>query len=177
MKKFIFFPLWKIEDIENFLEMMERKGFRLVNVKFSYCFCFEPTQPKEVCYFLSYKSFRGESMDHYNYALLSEHKANPVKTKMCYFSVLRTKEEKKKMLLLYEGRLDYIKSKILEKLITSLVITLLFVTLFFLAIYATATITDFCILLLFVGLGIFSTTYYCIGYLKQRKKITIKGRF
>ena len=81
------------------------------------------------------------------------------------------------MLLLYEGRLDYIKSKILEKLITSLVITLLFVTLFFLAIHATATITDFCILLLLVGLGIFSTTYYCIGYLKQRKKITIKGRF
>lgn len=33
MKVFKYFPLWKIDDIERFLESMEQKGYRLEKIK------------------------------------------------------------------------------------------------------------------------------------------------
>ena len=48
-------------------------------------------------------------------ALLSKHKANPVKSKMCYYSLYRTKETKEKLKLLCDVRADYIKRILFEK--------------------------------------------------------------
>lgn len=83
MKKYIFFTLWNIEKLERMLHEYEQNGLRLESVSFNYQFRFEKSAEKEMQYFLSYKSFRGASMGNCDNALLSKHKANPVKSKMC----------------------------------------------------------------------------------------------
>jgi len=164
IKKYIFFPLWKIEVLEKKLSEMEQKGYRLENIKFSYCFFFKKSTPKEMNYFLSYKSFRGQSMSYADYALESRHYANLIKSKMCFFNLYRTKEQKEKLSLLYEARLDYIKRILLEKALTSFFITIIFTNLFFLSLMKAW---------LAIALAVISaclTTYYMIGYNKQKIK-------
>ena len=92
MKKFVFFPSWKIENVEKYLEDMEQKGYRLEKIKHSYWFYFKESVPKQMCYFLSYKSFRGSGNGHCDYALLSQHGANPIESKTCFYTLYRTKE-------------------------------------------------------------------------------------
>lgn len=170
MKKFVFFPLWKIENVEKYLESMEEKGYRLEKIRHSYCFYFKESTPKQMCYFLSYKSFRGISMGHCDYALLSEHSANPVKSNWCFYTMYRTKEHKENLSLLYEVRLDYIKMKLLEKALTSLFLTILFATLVFAAIITKLSCNEICLFSPIIGICVYLTIYYFCGYFKQKNK-------
>ena len=106
MRKFIFFPLWKIEKTEHTLAEMEKSGYRLTRVMFSYWFYFQKASPKDIRYFFEYKSFRGKTIP-FDYFLLSNHNANIVKNVYCYYSVFRTKATKEEMKLLYDVRLEY----------------------------------------------------------------------
>lgn len=170
MKKFIFFPLWRIEDIEKYLESMEQKGCRLEKIKHSYCFYFEESTPKQMVYFLSYKSFRGSSMGHCDYALSSKHSANPIKSKWCFYTMYRTKEYKENLSLFYEVRLDYIKTKLLEKALTSLFLTILFVTIILAAIIIKSSYKEIYLFSLIIGMCVYLTVYYFYGYFKQKNK-------
>lgn len=170
MKKFVFFPLWRIEDVEKCLESMEQKGYRLEKIKHSYCFYFKESIPKQMCYFLSYKSFRGSSMGHCDYALLSKHSANPIKSKLCFYTMYRTKEPKENLSFLYEVRLDYIKTKLLEKALTSLFLTILFVTVVLAAIITKSSYKEICLFSPIIGICVYLTIYYFYGYFKQKNK-------
>ena len=137
IKKCMFFPLWEIQKLEDWLEKMEREGYILDNIKYSYFFSFRKTVPKKTHFFLTYKSFRGRDMGAWEYALESTHKANPIKTKMCFYSMYRTKESKGELSLLFEARLDYFKRLLLGKAFTAL-----FVTIMFASTFLAATITS-----------------------------------
>ena len=50
MRKFIYFSLWEIEHIEHILEQMEKEGYRLINVRYSYLFEFKNSKTKEMNY-------------------------------------------------------------------------------------------------------------------------------
>ncbi len=170
MKKFVFFPLWKIEDVEKYLESMEQKGYRLEKIKHAYFFYFKESIPKSMCYFLSYKSFRGRSMEHCDYALLSEHSANPIKSKMCFYTMYRTKAHKENLSLLYEVRLDYIKTKLLENALISLFLTVLFSAIAFLDIITRWSYKGIFLFTPIVGICVYLATYYFYGYFKQKSK-------
>lgn len=170
MRKFIFFPLWKIEDIEKYLESMEQNGYRLEKIKFSYWFCFTKSTSKQMCYFLSYKSFRGSGMGHYDYALLSKHGANPVESKWCFYTMYRTKDYKENMSLLYESRLDYIKTKLLENALTSLFLIVLFSVIFLFAVVNQSGHSAILVFCPIMGICVFLTIYYFYGYFKQKIK-------
>ena len=170
MKKFVLFPLWRIEDVEKYLESMESKGYRLEKIKHSYCFYFKESTPKQMCYFLSYKSFSGSSMEHCDYALSSKHSANPIESKMCFYTMYRTKESKENMTLLYEVRLDYIKTKLLEKALTSLFITMLFVAVALTAIITQSSYKEICLFSPIIVICAYLTIYYFYGYFKQKNK-------
>ena len=170
MRKFIFFPLWKIEKTEHTLAEMEKSGYRLTRVMFSYWFYFQKASPKDIRYFFEYKSFRGKTIP-FDYFLLSNHNANIVKNVYCYYSVFRTKATKEEMKLLYDVRLEYIKGVLLENFLISLV---LFVLLFpiFLNRICSNQINVFCFLYaFFVVVSFFSSIYYFYGYLFQIRKI------
>ena len=170
MKKFVFFPLWRIEDVEKHLESMEQKGYRLEKIKHSYWFYFKESTSKQMCYFLSYKSFRGSSMGNCDYALLSKHSANPIKSKWCFYTMYRTKEYEENLSLLYEVRLDYIKTKLLEKALTSLFLTILFVIIILAAIITKSSYKEIYLFSLIIGMCVYLTVYYFYGYFKQKNK-------
>lgn len=170
MKKFVFFPLWKIEDIEKYLESMEQKGYRLEKIKHSYCFYFKESIPKRMCYFLSYKSFRGGSMGHCDYSLLSKHSANPVKSEWCFYTMYRTKERKENLSLFYGVRSDYIKTKLLERALTSLFLTILFAAVVLAAIITKSNYKEICLFSSIIGVSVYLTIYYFYGYVKQKNK-------
>ncbi len=173
MKKYMFFPLWKIEKLEDWLEEMEKKGYFLDNIKYSYFFSFRESVPREGHYFLTYKSFRGAGMGSWEYALESTHKANPVKTKMCFYSMYRTKESKEKLSLLFETRLDYFKRLLLGKAFTALFVTVMFASAFCAAFITSPLNKGIYLVGLIVILSAVLTTIYFFGYCKQRKKCEI----
>ena len=170
MKKIMLFTLSKIESIEDYLEDMERKGYRLERINHSTCFYFKKSTPKQMCYFLSLKSFRGKSMDYCDSALLSNYSATPVKSTGCLYSIYRTKEEKEKLSLLYAVRSDYVKAKLLEKAIASILLTVIFSMIGFVAIITQSSYFEICvfspIVLALLCLGV----YYLYSYFKQKKK-------
>lgn len=170
MKQFIFFPLWEMESLEKVLEEMEKSGNRLTNVNCSYWFTFKKSNPGEMRYFLSYKSFRGQGMGWCGYALESEHRANIIDGKGCYYSLYRTNEEKENLSALYEVRMDYIKRILLEKALTALVISVIFLLIFLGAVNTNAGIKSVFLILIFVLVSVCFAIYYLYGYFKQRNK-------
>ena len=170
MKKFVFFPSWKIENVDKYLEDMEQKGYRLEKIKHSYWFYFKESVPKQMCYFLSYKSFRGSGNGHCDYALLSQHGANPIESKTCFYTMYRTKERKENLSLLYGVRADYIKAKFLEISLTSLFFTILFVAIGLAAILTQSSYTELCLTSPIIGICVFLTVYNLYGYFKQKTK-------
>ena len=118
-----------------------------------------------MCYFisLSYRSFMG-SMGHWDYSLLSNHMANPVESKMCSYTIYRTKDRKDNLSLLYSTRSDFIKTVILEKALTSLFMTLLLIAPCLAAIITQSSYKELIIMSPMIGMCIFFTLYYFYGY-------------
>ena len=170
MKVFKYFPLWKIDDIERFLESMEQKGYRLEKIKYSYFFHFKKSSPKQMNYFISCKSFRGQSMGHCDYALLSKHRAHPIESAMCFYTMYRTKECKENLSLLYEVRMDYIRANLFERFLTALFLTILFSISPVASIIFQSNCQGIWLFGAMIGICVCFAIYYFYGYLKQRKK-------
>ena len=170
MKVFKYFPLWKIDDIERFLESMEQKGYRLEKIKHSYFFYFKKSSPKQMNYFISCKSFRGQSMGHCDYALLSKHRAHPIESAMCFYTMYRTKECKENLSLLYEVRLEYIKASLFENFLTALFLAIFFSIPLFASLIFQSNNQRIWFFGVIIGICVCFAIYYFYGYLKQRKK-------
>ena len=78
MKKFFFFPLWKVEKIEKALSNMEQNGWRLDRISFFNCFHFVESPPKKTSYFFTYKLIKENGMADIEHFLKSKLGANPV---------------------------------------------------------------------------------------------------
>ena len=78
MKKFFFFPLWKVEKIEKALSNMEQNGWRLDKISFFNCFHFVESSPKKTSYFFTYKLIKENGMADIEHFLKSKLGANPV---------------------------------------------------------------------------------------------------
>lgn len=78
MKKFFFFPLWKIEKIEKELSQLELNGWRLDRLSAFNCFHFVESSPKHTSYFFTYKLLKENGMADIEHFLKSKHGANPV---------------------------------------------------------------------------------------------------
>lgn len=78
MKRFFFFPLWKIEKIEKELSELELNGWRLDRLSAFNCFHFVESSPKHTSYFFTYKLIKENGMADIERFLKSKHGANPV---------------------------------------------------------------------------------------------------
>ena len=78
MKKRIFYPIWKLEEVERQLSDMERQGWRLHKLLGLYGFEFVSAQPKEVQYFITYSICRGPRMWDLEHDIKSKFNANPI---------------------------------------------------------------------------------------------------
>ena len=170
MKKFIPFPLWKIEKIEKYLEEMEQDGYRLEKIKYSHFFYFKKSESKQMRYFISLKSFRGISMGSYDYSLLSTHNANPVESKMCSYTMYRTRDSEEDLWLLYAARLEHIRIKLLGSALAMLLLTAILLAVAFSAIITQSSYTVLLALSPIILACAFLAGYYSCGYLKQKRK-------
>ena len=170
MRKFIFFPLWKIEKTESILEEMEKSGYRLTRVVFSYWFYFQKAIPKDNKYFFAYKAFRGKIIP-FDYFLLSNHNANIVKNVYSYYSVYRTKATKEELKLLYDVRLEYIKEVLLENFLVWLFLFVLLLCILLKQILSNQINVLFFLCAFLVVVSLFGVIYYFYGYLFQVRKI------
>lgn len=65
MWKFYFYSQWQYSKAETWLEMMEAKGFRLVDIKFFCFFRFKKVSPKKVQYLFTYTFPKDSTWEHY----------------------------------------------------------------------------------------------------------------
>ncbi len=170
IKKFIFFPIWKIDELENTLKEMENQGYRLDYIKYSYWFYFKESKPKEMNYFLSYKSFRGQSMDNCDSAIESNHNGHIINHTYSYYRIYRSTDKSDNLKLLYGVRQDYILHIISEEFFIALFIF----SISFIVSLLTMKINDtvsmiFMLFLSFISL--FFTIYYLYAYIKQKQKV------
>lgn len=171
MKKIHFFPLWKIEELEWYLEEMEQIGYRLDHIRWSYCFYFKEARPKKMQYFLTTcASFRGVGIAALDDALVSSHKVAAIQTQMCYYSIYRTKEGEDQLSLLLGARMDYVRVKLLEHALTALSLSTIFAIPLLAAIITQSAATNFWNMGILIGVCLFFTVYYLYGYVQQKKK-------
>ena len=78
MKKFFFYPLWKIERLEGKLSSLEQMGWRLDRVSPINCFHFVESTAKDTSYFFTYKLIKENGMADIEHFIKSKHNANPV---------------------------------------------------------------------------------------------------
>ena len=78
MKKFFFYPLWKIEQLEKKLSIFEQTGWRLDKLSPINCFHFVESSAKDTSYFFTYKLIKENGMADIEHCLKTKHKANPV---------------------------------------------------------------------------------------------------
>ncbi len=80
MKKRFFQPIWKIEEIEKQLTVLEESGWRLDKIKGFRCFEFVKSTPKTVRYFLTYTLTREKlNMNLIENTLVQNFNANQIK--------------------------------------------------------------------------------------------------
>lgn len=79
MKKFFFYPLWKIEKLEEELSHLEQSGWRLDKISPINCFHFIQSAAKDASYFFLYKLIKENGMADIEHYLKSRLSANPVR--------------------------------------------------------------------------------------------------
>ncbi|HAY73090.1 MAG TPA: hypothetical protein DCY31_04420 [Ruminococcaceae bacterium] len=168
MKKFIFFPLWRLDELENKLSEMERSGYRLVKVSFLFWFTFVESKSKDMRYYMPITVWRDRSMYECDHAI-SRNGGHAIECRYCYFSIYRTSAPKEKISLLYGARMDYVKSVLLHKILLFLAGALLFL---FVIIAEHGRIPRYDFIKSISAVIIFSlfAGYNLYGYFKQRNK-------
>ena len=80
MKKRFFQPIWKFDEIENQLAVLEENGWRLDKIKGFRCFEFVKSTPKNARYFSTYSLTREKmNMNLIENALVQNYNANQIK--------------------------------------------------------------------------------------------------
>lgn len=172
IKKFIFFPIWKIDELENSLKEMEQQGYRLDYIKYSYWFYFKESNPKTVNYFMSYNISRKLNCSFCDSNILSNHHGHEINSYHCFYNLYRTTESKDKLDFLYEIQREITLHSILELFFTALFMFSLLFILSFLSIKNTNTdIVSMIFVLFCTFVCLLFTIYYLYAYIKQKQKV------
>ena len=75
MWKIYIYPFWKCSLVEEYLETMEHRGFRVEKVYFGYLFQFKIVPPKSVCFVYSRSIMKDNEMHLHEYELRKDYHA------------------------------------------------------------------------------------------------------
>lgn len=183
MKKFMFFPLWKINKLENKLNEMEKQGYRLDYIKYAYWFYFKESKSKNSDYIITYTMPKDNhsGMYEYGYELLSEYSANEIKSTQTIYNVYRITGENRDFKDLIAYRDKYFQRVYFQYMIISLFFLLISIVPMILSlIFDGAIITDdvnsfaldeFVFLMIMGVVSLLFAIYYFYGYIQQKKKV------
>lgn len=177
----MFFPLWKIEKLENKLNEMEEQGYRLDCIKYSYWFYFKKATPKSTDYILTYNMPRDNQPGMYIYErkLLSEHSASVIKSSK--YNVFRITGENRDFNDLIGYRSEYFQHVYFQFMLASLLPALILAVPLILSIHFNGAIVtndmdafakgEFVFSMIFEVVLLFFAVYYFYGYIQQKKKV------
>lgn len=167
MWKFIFFPCWYCELLEDKLSALEQHGLRLVSANLFYFFKFAECKPKKVRYVITYSFFRELGMRECDYFIKHCCKGNSVNTGALFFmNILRITDTNAPFSEVISYRSRYMSRVLLQKICLSFF--------FGLFLFACAIKLEMIVLqaIFFCGvvLSMAITTYYLIGLFYLLKK-------
>ncbi len=175
MKKFIFFPLWKIDKLENKLNEMEKRGYRLDYIKYAYWFYFKESKPKDSDYIITYTMYNDNHPGMYEcgHQLLSEYSANEIQTIQTKYNVYRITGENRDFKNLIAYRDKYFQCVYFKNMLGVLLLLLIvLIPIIIGIIFNGITISDGMILILIEEIVLLMLAiYYFYGYIKQKKKV------
>ncbi|MEG1719432.1 MAG: hypothetical protein RR306_03810 [Clostridia bacterium] len=121
MKKILFYPLWKAEELENRLHNFELNGWRLKGVTYSYVFDFVKSSAKNSNYIITYDMAKDNSpcMYEYEQKLLTDYSANMIQTKFTGFDIFRVTGDKRAFDDLKNYRRNYFKHVLFQYMLIS----------------------------------------------------------
>lgn len=93
----MYYPLWEMEKLEEFLHENELKGKRIKNIRYNCIFEFTEAEPKDTDYIATYQ-MRGNSAPSlypYENKLKSEYKAHPISTEHTGYDIFRITGKKR----------------------------------------------------------------------------------
>lgn len=157
MWKFYYYPQWRFDLLEQYLDYMEANGYRLVYVSFLYFFKFQKSNPRKVHYLYSYSFLKESGMIDQDYQMRKKYNAMEIHSSFFFpTKVLRITTIPAPIEEFDEFRKKYLLHVLLQKLI--------FVLLFGVGILGGLFNHSGCtvmIIALFVWLGFLF--YYLIG--------------
>ena len=166
--KYLFYPLWRIEELEKELKDAESKGMKLKEVKRFNRFVFEESAPKDTLYIVTYNMTNDYRPDMFEWEriLLSDYKANEIKSKSSY-SFFRITQDERELKGFIDYRNAYFKHVLLHYFLISLIF--LFVLSFGMiwCLIGNYPIVEKILLSLFFVVILIGTVYQLYGYINQ----------
>lgn len=123
MRIFKYYPLWKINELEDFLSKSEFEGWRLSYIKFSCIFYFVKCKSKDSDYIITYNMAKDRTFCMYQYEqeLMSDYCANRIATKATGFSAFRITGQNRNFKDLKQYRNKYFKHVMFQYMLISLI--------------------------------------------------------
>ena len=174
IKKFIFFPIWKIDKLENKLNEMEKQGYRLDYIKYSYWFYFKKTNPQNSNYIITYDMAKDNrpGMYEYRHQLLSEYSANKILTKYTKFNIFRVTGQNKNFKKLITYRDKYFQHVYFQYFIASFIMFSILFPLIIIVLHNLEIISFELVFIIICFIICFIIMIYNLyGYIKQKQKI------
>ena len=171
MRKFKYYPLWKINDLEDFLSKSELKGWRLSCIKFSCVFYFVKCTSKDSDYIITYNMAKDHTSGMYRYEqeLLSNYCANKIATKATGYSVFRITGQNRDFKDLKYYRKKYLRHVMFQYMLISLFFLITGLMLLIASIYQNLLGHRFIIAFSYFSCTLTLCIYRIYGYVKQIK--------
>lgn len=171
MRSFKYYPLWKINELEDFLSKSELDGWRLSSIKFSCLFYFQKCKVKDTEYVVTYNMAKDRTpcMYEYEQQLLSDYCANRIATKATGYSVFRVTGPKRDFNDLKNYRNEYLKHVLFQYMLISMIFLITGLILMIASIHQKSS--EYVLITTFIYL-LFTLTafiYRIFGYVKQVK--------
>lgn len=171
MKKFKYYPLWKINDLEKFLSKSELEGWRLSYIKYSCIFYFVKCKSKNSDYVVTYNMANDNTAGMYKYEqeLMEDYCADKIASKATGYSVFRITGQNRDFKDLKQYRNKYLKHVMFQYMLISLIFLITGLMLMIasihhsLPVYGQVAAGSY----LFLTLALF--IYKIYGYVKQSK--------
>lgn len=171
MRMFKYYPLWKINELEDFLSKSETEGWRLSGIKFSCFFYFDKSKSKDTDYVITYNMAKDSTpcMYQYEQQLLSDYCANRIPTKATGYSVFRITGKKRDFNDLKNYRNEYLKHVLFQYMLISMIFLITGLILMIASIYQNLSLYVLITALIYLLFTLALFVYRIYGYVKQMK--------
>lgn len=172
MKKIMYYPLWRIDELEECLHELELFGLRLSDVKFSCVFYFVKSNPKDSDYVITYNmpKDRTPCMYEYEQKLLSEHFANKIPTENTGYDVFRITGENRDFQDIKDYRKSYFKHVLFQQLLIAVIFLFTGLFMLFAALFQKAALVIIALICIYTFLSLIVLLYRMYGYIIQSHK-------